>query len=194
MLSKTLSCAAALSMALLLAPTPSAAADLELPIRISANVINMSNVSAGRSRNTRINILIERWSTEEERQILMDALKQGGRDSLPDALRTKERAGTIGQVSQLSELIQYSRLIPLDGGGHQILLATDRNIAIGEQVRGSRTLDHNVTLVLLELDAEGRGEGQLVYGAELVWDEANQRATITTFASEPLRLQNVRVR
>ena len=75
-----------------------------------------------------------------------------------------------------------------------IVLATDRRIGFAENFRSARTLDYNVSLIVLNLDEEGQGDGQLMLGAQFEWDEANEQVVITHFASEPIRLTRVRVR
>ena len=75
-----------------------------------------------------------------------------------------------------------------------IVLATDRRIGFAETWRSSRTLDYNVSLIILNLDEEGRGDGQIMLGAQFEWDEANEQVIITNFASEPIRLTRVRLR
>ena len=69
-----------------------------------------------------------------------------------------------------------------------------RRIEFAEAWRSARTLDYNVSLIILDVDDEGRGEGQLMLGAEFTWNEDKNQVEITHFASEPIRLRNVRLR
>ena len=75
-----------------------------------------------------------------------------------------------------------------------VVLATDRRIGFAESWRSARTLDYNVTLIVLNLDENGQGDGQLMLGAVFAWDEANEQLIIESFASEPIRLTRVRMR
>ncbi len=113
---------------------------------------------------------------------------------LRNTLFGKESVGTIREQQSLSYDLGYSRSFDTEGGGRQIILATDRRIGFAESWRSSRTLDYNVSLIILNLDAEGRGDGQLMLGAEFVWDDAKNQVVITNFASEPIRLTSVRLR
>lgn len=167
----------------------------EMPIRFSAVAVNMSNV--GPRGQQRLEMSVERWSTDEERARIMEALKAQNqrRDrQVADTLFSKERVGTIREVQSLSYDLRYSRAFPLEGGGMQIVMATDRPIGFVESQRSSRTLDYNVSLIILELDAEGNGTGQIMAGAELRFDESKNQITIEHFASEPIRLTQVRKR
>jgi hypothetical protein len=174
-----------------LVTTPLAAEDDDLPLNFDANAVNLSNV--GPRGTARLQIRVTRWSTEEERATLMEALKQPGERSLPDALFQQDRVGTIRESQGLGENLRYSRRITTEEG-QQIVLATDRPLAMVETWRSTRTRRYNVTVIILTLDAEGRGEGQIMTGAELTWDEAIDQLIIEHFASEPIRLTSVRQR
>ena len=181
-----------LALALGLVATPLTAEE-ELPLNFDANAVNMSNL--GPRGQVRLQIRVNRWSTDEERAKLMEALMaqgRGGRD-LANTLFGKESVGTIRESQSLAYDLRYARSLPTEGG-RQIILATDRRIEFAEAWRSARTLDYNVSLIILDVDAEGRGEGQLMLGAEFSWNEETNQVEITHFASEPIRLRNVRLR
>ena len=180
----------ALALGFVAAPLP---AEEELPLQFDANAVNMSNL--GPRGQVRLQIRVNRWSTEEERAKLMEALKaqgRGGRD-LANTLFGKESVGTIRESQSLAYDLRYSRSSPTEEG-RQIILATDRRIEFAEAWRSARTLDYNVSLIILDVDADGSGEGQLMMGAEFSWNDENNQVEITHFASEPIRLRNVRLR
>jgi hypothetical protein len=173
---------------------PPAAAEEELPLRFNATAMNVG--SPGPRGTARLDIVVNRWSSEEERAELMAALTgQSGRGSreLANALFRQEGVGTIREVQNVANELRYSRRI-VGEDGQQIILATDRPLGFAETWRSSRTLDYNVTLVVLELDAEGRGEGVIMLGAEFAWDEDENQIVITHFSTQPIQLTSVRLR
>jgi hypothetical protein len=167
----------------------------ELPFRFNAIAQNLSNV--GPRGQARLQINVTRWTTAEEGAAVMEALKAGsesrGTRTLADALFEQEIVGTFRESRSMSENLRYSRRTKTEGG-QRIILATDRPLAFAEVWRSARTTDYNVTLIILEVDEDGRGEGQIMVGADLSWDDANNQVSITNFASEPIRLTNVRLR
>ncbi len=185
-----------LGLVLSLIAEPLSAAEEEMPLNFQATAVNMSNV--GPRGQARLQIRVERWSTDEERAKLMEALASqtgSARDrQLADTLFGKETVGFIREQQSLSYDLRYSRSVDLPDGARQVILATDRRIGFAESWRSARTLDYNVSLIVLNLDAEGRGEGQLMLGAEFVWDEKQNQVVITNFSSEPIRLTSVRQR
>ena len=186
---------AVLGLMLGLAATPLSAEEEELPLNFDVVAVNMSNV--GPRGQVRLQIRVDRWSTDEERTKLMEALKaQTGRArdrTMADTLFAKESVGSIRESRSLAYDLRYARVIPSEAG-RMIVLATDRRIDFAEAWRSTRTLDYNVSIIVLNLDEEGRGDGQIMLGAQLEWDEANDQLTITNFASEPIRLTRVRSR
>jgi len=183
----------ALVLGLMAGPLP--AEEEGLPLNFDAIAVNMSNV--GPRGQTRLQVRVTRWSTPEERATLMEALKANqGRFNreLANTLFDKESVGTIREIQRLSYDLRYSRSIPTAEGGQQILLATDRRIEFAESWRSSRTLDYNVTLIILNVDADGRGEGQIMLGVDIVWNEEKNQVEIEHFSSEPIRLTSVRIR
>lgn len=183
-----------LSLAFGLLAAPPAAAQEDLPLRFTATAMNVG--SPGPRGTARLDIVVNRWSTEEERAELLAALKgQSGRGSreLPNTLFRQESVGTIREVQNVANDLRYSRRI-VGEQGQKIILATDRPLGFAEVWRASRTLDYNVTLVVLELDAEGKGEGLIMLGAEFAWDEEENQIVITHFATQPIRLTSVALR
>jgi hypothetical protein len=172
--------------------TPLPAEDEELPLSFNAIAQNLSNV--GPRGQSRLQINVSRWTTGEERAALMEALKsQGpGARTLASALFEQEIVGSFREIQSLRENLRYSRRTSVEGG-QRIVLATDRPLAFAEVRRSARTMDYNVTLIVLDLDAEGNGEGQILAGAELSWDDAKDQMVIEHFASEPIRLTRVRL-
>ncbi len=184
----------ALGLALVLgfvaAPLP---AEEELPLNFDAVAVNMSNM--GPRGQIRVQIRVNRWSSDEERATLMEALVEqtrGGRD-LANTLFSKESVGTFRELQSLAYDLRYARSNPIEGG-RQIILATDRRIGFEEAWRASRTLDYNVSLIILNVDEDGRGDGQIMLGAEFGWNEEKNLVEIEHFASQPIRLNNVRLR
>ncbi len=187
---------AVLGVALLaLAPPATAQAeDMDEPARFDAQAVNMSNIQGRGTATARLNIVVNRWSTDEERNSLLEALKEGGRRSLPDALTSQDRVGTIRESRSRAEFLRYSRRFDLPDGGQRIILATDRPMGFIEMSRSLRTTDYNVSLVQLNLNADGEGDGSIFLGAQIVWDEENRQIVVEGFATEPIRLTRVRAR
>ena len=144
-----------------------------------------------RSKVSLMDIVIYEWTSPEERQSLLDTFVDEGSEALYDALGDAGNKGYVRLPHTLAYDMQYAWQAEVDGK-RRILLATDRPVTFLELVRGFRSRDYNVSLVILELDPEtGKGEGTALGGAELKMNEETGRIEIEFLGTQPTRLTNV---
>jgi hypothetical protein len=174
---------------LLLAGTPARAAE---PIeRFTAFAVDMS-AQAGRNRTGTVDIAINRWSTDQERNRLRDALREKGPESLLSALQgVKEPVGYIQTPGNIGYPLRFARQIPLAGGGRRILLGTDRPISFIEAMNPSITSDYPFMIIDLTVDASGKGQGRLMPLAKVTAND-DHVIDIENYTTEPVRLNVVR--
>ncbi len=159
--------------------------------RYDAVAVNTSNV--GRRGASTLQITIERWSNDADRAALRDALVEKGEDALLNALKKiKPRAGSISTPGHLGWAVQYAQRIDLPGGGHRIVFATDRPMTFLEEWNRPRSADYKFMLCELRIGPDGKGEGKLVPRARISWDDDARTVVIDNYASEPVRLTEVR--
>jgi hypothetical protein len=178
------------AVALAVAPgrTALAAAPLE---QFTAFAVDMSNI-AGRTRTGTIDILIDRWSTDAERDTLVSALREGGSDGLLRALqKIKKPAGSIRSAGSVGYRLQFARQVTRDDGGRRILIATDRPISFLEAVNQPRTTDYPFMILDIRLNAKQEGEGKLIPLAKIEMN-GDHVVEIENYASEPVRLNQVK--
>jgi hypothetical protein len=181
--------AAVLVMAL---PAAQAQAVRRQPIeRLLATSVNMSTV--GRPGADRIEIVIERWSSERERDELIATLKDKGSDALLKALQKLPRVGYIRRANgaTIGWDLHFARERKLEDGGRQIVLATDRPISAWEAMNRPRSMDYDFTLADIRFDGDGKGVGKLSVAAKIRTDKETGAIEIEDFGSEPVRLTDV---
>jgi hypothetical protein len=158
---------------------------------LTAFAVDMSN-RAGSARAGTIDIIIERWSSDSERDQLLTALRESGPDGLRKALeKIKEPAGNIRSQGSLGYPLRFAREMPTSDGGRRIIIATDRPISFLELRNQPRSLDYPFMLIDLRLDAQGKGQGKLMPVAKVTQSE-DHVVEIENYASEPVRLTEVR--
>jgi hypothetical protein len=159
--------------------------------RLTAFAVDMSN-TAGRTRAGSIDIVIDRWSTDQERDQLRSALREGGSDALLRALqKIKDPAGYIRTAGSIGYPLRFARAIPTSDGGRRIIIATDRPVSFLEASNQPRTLDYPFMLIDVRLNAKGEGQGKLLPLAKITADE-DHVVEIENYASEPVRLTEVK--
>jgi hypothetical protein len=190
-----------------LAPTTVQAEDADdgLPLQLfgRATAMGTSNPPVmPRNRTASVTIQITRWTTDEEKEDLFNILVEDGQRGMARALRRQDQTGFIRvqghdssgrQTWFPSERLRYAREYVADNGARRLVLGFDRPLTMYETVNRPRWRNFDVTLVVVDLDAEGNGAGQLAIGVQLDVDPYTDTLTVTNFGTEPVRLTSVRV-
>jgi len=212
----TLLPALALSMAMGCASTPTSGVQPDGSFR---ETFEAFAVSMGTSHppivptgsNAVVQINITRWTTPEEREMLLNQLIENGQAALVTALQNQEETGwvlnrsrTAGSstarssaargTSAPSQRLRYAWQTEKAGGRRRIVAALDRPISFSEATRQPRWRDFDVTLIVLDVNKKGEGEGQLAMGVRLAFEPETKNLTIENYGSEPVRLNSVRRR
>jgi len=170
----------------------SAATPLPLPLRMNAFAVNLSGV--GRTRPTTLDIVIERWSTDEERKKVLDTLVEKGEDKLMDLVQDiKPRAGFIRTTQSLGWDISFARYADLPSGGHRIVFVTDRPMGFYELSNNTRSRDYEFMVCEIRLNKDGKGEGKLSTATKITYDKDKKEVTLENYGIEPVRLTTVSV-
>ena len=157
------------------------------PERYAASAININN---GRSGN--IDITVERWSTDKQRDALMSVMLQKGPEKLLDALQDMPRMGHFGAPGNLSWDIHFARKVALPDGGERVVLITDRRIGFWEAANQPRSIDYPFTVIELRLNTDGQGEGKMSIATKIIADKEHNIVTLENYDTQPVRLTNVK--
>jgi hypothetical protein len=181
----------ALVLALVLGAMPAAAQKSIEQYRANAIV-----QTGGGSSMVEINIY--RWSADEERdellQVIKDATNSNRRNrEVSTALRGQKKTGFAFLAGRMGYPLRYSREFKTDEG-RQIILATDRPVSFGEVYSQGQLGDFDTTIIILNVDENGKGEGIVSVGTEVLWNEKTGKLEVTNTTSQPVKLGNVRPR
>ena len=156
------------------------------------------HMGTGASGQTTIQITIDRFSSDEEHDHMLEVIMNEDNQTIADELgdmdsvgflRVTGRAATRGTGSWQ---LRYARQVQ-QGDTRVIRLATNRPILFVEAVRRpTRTWDSQTTLIELRLDENGEGDGVLMAGVEFTVDAKNNQITLSHLSSSPVELTNVR--
>jgi hypothetical protein len=170
------------------------------PIRLSAWAVNMSNIATG--ANAVMDIRVNRWSTDREREELIATFLEGGQDKLLDKLRDVPIKGRMNIPSwpgpdpsqvRLGWNLRFAMRTPIEDGGTSILLATDRYLSFAEVRNRPRIYDYPFTFLEIRLTKDGAGEGKMAVATQLRFDKHAKTIIFENYSSEPVRLTNLRI-
>ena len=155
----------------------------------------MNQSGSGRTGNSGfVNIVIERWSTDAEREMLRGTLIDKGPDALLSAVqKIRPRAGYIKLPNTVGWDLAYARDVQREDGTRQIIIASDRPIAFGEVTQNTRSLKYYFTIVDIRFDAEGKGKGELAGAALVTYNQKTNCVEVENYSSRPIDLINVKV-
>jgi hypothetical protein len=158
--------------------------------RFTATAAALGTVATGAT--ARVDITINRWSTDAEVAQLHAVLVEKGVDALYTALQKTKPVGNIRVNDSLGWDLHYARESKQEDGGRRINFATDRPINAWEARNQPRTIDYKFTVGELKLDADGKGTGTLGAAVKVGYDPDDKTLVLETFSSEPVRLLQVR--
>jgi hypothetical protein len=161
------------------------------PLRFVAFGVNMQRGFSGT-----IDIGIERWTTDEERALLLDAVAgttevRSSQDKLVRTLQqVKPRAGYIRSARSVGWDIMYARENLLPDGTRQIVIVTDKPVTFWAAANSSRTMDYPFTMVEMRFaPGADKGEGKLLNQTSI--STKNGRLELEIFGQEPTRLTQI---
>jgi hypothetical protein len=160
------------------------------PERFTAFAVNMG--FPGRSSAGTVEFVIERYSTDEERDRLMNVLVEQGPDKLLDTLQSLPRVGYFRTPNSIGYDIRFARKAPGEDGGEVISMMTDRRIGFWEATNRPRTIDYPFTLVEIHMGADGTGEGKMSVATKITYDKKNNTVVLEDYKSQPIMLNQVK--
>jgi len=155
--------------------------------RFTAAAINMNNGTAGT-----IEIVVNRWSTDAERDRLMSVMLERGPDKLLDALQDLPRVGYFRTPDSIGWDVHFARRTPGADGGERVTLVTDRRIGFWEASRQPRSIDYPFTVIELRLNRDGEGQGKMSVATKIIADKDNNIITLENYDLQPVQLTNVK--
>ena len=161
-----------------------------LPQRFTATAVSLGGPLSAAGTD-RVDIIIERWSTPQERSELLTALKEQSAEMLLEKLRAQQTVGRISTTGNVGHELRYaSEEHDKEHGGRRIFIATDRPVAFWENVAQPNLSQYPFTFVELRIDRKGHGEGKLALATQL--SVAGNVIELVNYTLQPLALAEVR--
>jgi len=126
-------------------------------------------------KNVGVKVTIYEYSTEEDKEVLMDAFKKGQNQGLVNALTKMKAVGRIALTGTLGSDLSYIRLIPTPTG-RKIRFVTNRQLKFGEVYANSQSIAYNLTAGEFDLNDSDKNKstGVLYPAAQLVINKEGQ--------------------
>ena len=139
-----------------------------------------------------VDIQINRWTSEAEREQLTTILLERGAAKMLDALKAAPRAGSFRTTGTIGFDLRYARRTELPDGGQRIELLTDRPIGTVEAAEQGRSLEYPFTAMDIRLNAKGEGDGKLWLATRIAADKGTKVIVMENYNIAPIQLTAVR--
>jgi hypothetical protein len=136
---------------------------------------NAMGTSTQLGRNISVKVTIYEFSTDEDRQILINAFKKGQNQGLVNALTRMKAVGRIAITGTIGYDLSYIRLVPTPTG-RKIRFVTNRVLRFGEVYYNTQTTAFNLTAGEIEINDSDKDKsaGVLFPAAQLVINKEGQ--------------------
>lgn len=142
-------------------------------------------------RSSTVMITVERWSTPEERQMLLDTLREKGSNALAETLFKMPRVGFVRFPNTAGKDLHYAWQTALPDGSRRVVVGAERNMTVTETAKSGRSLKYQVGVIEMHFDKDGKGEGKLSAIAKVEVDK-NDQVSIENYDSQPVRLIKIK--
>jgi hypothetical protein len=165
---------------LLLAALLLAAATLAIPaddkkVKVGTIDATAMGTSTQLGKNVSVKVIINEFSTEEDRAILIEAYKKGQNQGLVNALTKMRAVGRIAITGTIGYDLSFIRLIPTPTG-RKIRFVTNRQVRFGESYYDTQSKAYNLTAGEIEINDSDKDKstGVLYPAAQLVINKDGQ--------------------
>jgi hypothetical protein len=138
-----------------------------------------------------IDILLTRWSSPEERDLVTTTLLEQGPAKLLELLQKMPPVGRLTTPGSTGFALRFAMGYKT-GQIDRVLILTDRPVGVWEAQAGARSLDYPFTVIEMVLRPNARGEGQVAVAAKILVDRATRSMSFEDYSVWPVRLQSLR--
>jgi len=171
---------------LLFAPLAASPQIEDAPARFAAFAVNMNRGSAGS-----VELVINRWSSDADRDWLMSVMFDKGQERLLQELQKMPRMGYIRTPGSIGWDIHFAAHVPAKDGGERIVLVTDRHMGFREVANRNRTVDYPFTIIELNVPKSGDGDGKITVATRIIPDSGGRIVTLENYDIQPVLLTKV---
>lgn len=180
----------------LIAQAPGSKSPSSEPKPAKSEHFNATAANITSAAGTKLRIEVFRWSTDEDREKLITALKETGADQLQTTLQALPESGYVWTDESLGYAVHYAYREPLHNGGERIILATDRSLGswsghpwTAKPENGFAAYPYSVIELLL--NSSGRGDGRMSINSKVVANEGRKTILLENSDAAPAALKNV---
>jgi hypothetical protein len=152
----------------------------------------LNGSKAGPAGGNRLELVVNRWSNDAERDRVYSVLADSGQEKLADAVAALPEAGYISWPGNLEYIVRYAHRIPRSDGGEDVVLAADAPMNLWwDPAISTPSSSPRFTVIQLRLGKDGRGEGKLSLATKATANKETKTFALEDYAKQPAILTDV---
>jgi hypothetical protein len=148
---------------------------------------SVANSPAAPSGESRLELVVNKWSTDVERDRILSAVKEKGPDKVAEAISREYAVGYLHWPGNLNYALRYAHRVSRPDGGQDVILGVDRPISLWWSPSAQTT--SQPVVIQLRVNKEGKGEGKL--SSKVAADATAKTIVADDFATAPSVLLDV---
>ena len=138
-----------------------------------------------------VEIVINRWSTDGEREVLKSVLAAAGSQAMVQEMQNMPQVGYIKTAeSGMGDALMYARSNVLPDGTRQVVVATNRPISMAGSLAPGTAQKYDLSVVEMRWKkGEKKGEGKMTLAAEASIKDG--KLQITNYMGQPPILRDI---
>ena len=158
--------------------------------RFTAFAVSMTNGATGRT--SKLELVVDRWSTAADRDDLAVALLEQGPNGLLKVMQARPRIGFIHVAGRLGNDIPFARQVQHSDGTQRVVIVLPRRLSFNEVNPSSTTEDYPYTVIELHLDSAGGGDGKMWVGAKIKVNKGSDQIDHEDYTGGAVLLKDVK--
>jgi hypothetical protein len=148
------------------------------------------NVQTGQTG--RIEIVINRWSTDGEREVLKAVLKAAGSEAMVKEMQNLPQVGYIKTPESMGDALTFARSTILPDGTRQVVVATNRPISVAGSLAPGTAQKYDLSVIEMRFKkGDKTGEGKMTLAAQASIDPKTGNVQIQNYMGMPSVLRDI---
>jgi hypothetical protein len=139
-----------------------------------------------------VDIVINRWSSDADRDRLLNTLTEQGSKKLLDLLQDMPEIGSLATPGSVGIQVRFAQRTTLPTGAERIMLLTDRPMAFFEMANQTRSTEYPFSVIQLQINSNGRGEGTASLATKIRMDADTKTIVLENYDIRPVTLTGIR--
>lgn len=145
-----------------------------------------------RGQTSPIEIVINRWSTDGEREVLKGVLQAAGSQAMVQELEKMSQVGYIKTPQSMGDALMFARSTELPDGTRQVVVATNRPISVAGSLAPGAAQKYDLSVIEMRWKkGDKKGEGKMTLAAEAYIDPKTGNVQIKNYSGMPSVLKDI---